>query len=208
MERTRPLSERAYLTLLSQAIAERVEGLVVLRECDGTRHGVWVEGSYVVGVHVAGEFDPLLERLRQRGALDAHSHARCVRRLAQLSERAGAVACAHFGVARREVREALGSQLTERFRTLSAIAQSSGYDARFEPRAVPVGELAMRMPLGSLLRRSERSTASAHGADARRALRRLAAALHPDRHPELSAEQRARLGRELARATAAYHGLC
>jgi hypothetical protein len=42
--------------------------------------------------------------------------------------------------------------------------------------------------------------------EARRALRTLARALHPDLHAHLDDESRQRLSGELARATALYHG--
>jgi curved DNA-binding protein CbpA len=41
----------------------------------------------------------------------------------------------------------------------------------------------------------------------RRAFRRLAFALHPDRHPHLSDAEKKALARRLAAVTAAFHGL-
>jgi curved DNA-binding protein CbpA len=42
--------------------------------------------------------------------------------------------------------------------------------------------------------------------DAKRRLRSLAKTLHPDRHPHLAPDARRALERELAEATARYHG--
>jgi hypothetical protein len=76
----------------------------------------------------------------------------------------------------------------------------------------PDSERSVRLPLGSLQRRVAR-LASGQAAssprtrdDARRALRALARALHPDLNTHLDDEARQRLSLQLARATAIYHG--
>ncbi|MDB4975651.1 MAG: hypothetical protein JWN48_3992 [Myxococcaceae bacterium] len=215
----RRLSERCLTDLLSATMEARAEGLVVLRDRDGLRHGLWVEGGYVVGAHVAGRFDPLLELLLRNGVLSATGHRSCIEALLGGAARSGEVATSLAGVPTFVVREALKRQVIERFRALLELSESAGYDAQLEPRAVPPSERSVRMPLGCLLRHVQRAARpsvaleesptrpTAPGTDqARRALRSLARALHPDLHPHLDAEARARLSQRLASATAAYHG--
>lgn len=199
----RSLSERPFDALLREAADARADGLVVLRDRAGARHGVWLRAGYVVGVHVAGRFDPLLEILRRRGALDARAQRACVARLGE--RRAGALASALFGVRPAEVRDALRAQLVGRLAALLQIAGSEGYDAALEPGAVPEGEASLCMPLGALMRRVP-GAAPRTPEDARRELRRLAKALHPDRHGRLDPAVQRALARQLAEATAAYHG--
>jgi hypothetical protein len=210
----RLISERSLEELLRSAIDARAEGLVVLRDRDGLRHGLWVEAGHVVGIHVAGRFDPLLELLMRGGTLDARAHRACVEALYASGDRSGVVAGRVAGVPSQVVREALKQQLVARFVALLELAESAGYDAQLEPGPVPGNERTVRLPLGSLLRRAERVWPDARarvpeeaGRDAaRRALRSLAKTLHPDLHPHLDAETRARLSAKLASATAAYHG--
>lgn len=215
MQTLRPLSERSLEELLWQAVAARDEGLVVLRDRDGLRHGVWVHGGYVVGVLVAGRFDPLLDLLRKRGALDADAYRQCVKELWQKPTRSGAVAMELAGVPRNLVRDALREQACLRMAALLEIAATRGHDACFEPCPVPMTEMSVRLPLGALLRKlpgHEAPYAPAAAAVpldpslARRRLRELAKRLHPDRNRHLSPEERASRAADLARATAAYHG--
>lgn len=208
----RLLTERSFEALLASALAARVEGLVVLRCREGLRHGVWVEGGYVVGAHVAGRFDPLLELLLRTGSLSLSAHRSCLAALHQTAERAGNVAVALGGVTSSLLSDALKLQLAQRFVALLEVAASAGHDAQLEARAVPESERSVRMPLGSLQRRvarlaCQRGLSGERGQDeARRALRTLARALHPDLNAHLDDETRQRLSGELARATARYHG--
>lgn len=212
METARPLRERSLEELLLKVLHNRLEGLVVLRDRDGLRHGIWVHGGFVVGVHVAGRFDPLLDHLRRDGWLDELSYKRCVEALFRSSARSGALAMQLAGVARPRVRDALKAQAGARMHALLEIAASRGYDAGFEARDVPVSEMSVRMPLGSLLRSAALSGTRValprelERAEARRRLRELARKLHPDRHMQLDPETRQQLTREMAEATAAYHG--
>lgn len=218
MQTARLVSERSFRQLLCCAVEARASGLVVLRCREGLRHGVWVEAGYVVGVHVAGRFDPLLALLRHAGALSAHAHRTCLEALQSGRDRSGELATNLAAVPSSAVREALRRQVVERFAALLELAEQHGHDAQLEPGRPPPGECSVRMPIGSLLRHAERATgvgrpdggpgAPLTGAsdDARRALRSLAKALHPDRHAHLDAEARARMEHELACATAAYHG--
>ena len=183
-----------------------------MRDRDGLRHGVWVHSGYVVGVHVAGRFDPLLDLLRQRGALDAHAYRACVDSLWQKPSRSGAIAMELAGVSRPAVRDALREQACLRLANLLEIAVTRGHDACFEPGTVPMTEMSVRLPLGALLRKvpgaeeAQAMPATLDRANARRRLRELAKQLHPDRNRHLSPEDRAARAAALSRATAAYHG--
>ena len=198
------LQSRPLLQLLEQTIAMRCEGLVVLRCRDGLRHGVWVQRGFVVGAHLAGEFDPLLERLRRTGALDESTHRRCLAALRDSEERAGSLAL-RAGVPHELLRDVLSAQLVQRAFGLFMLAEVSGHDAWFEARPVPEREVSVRLPLGSLQRRIEaaRHDAARHE---RKQLRGLARALHPDLHAHLGPAARRELERRLAEATATYHG--
>jgi hypothetical protein len=224
VETLRPLRERSLEELLWQVLADKREGLVVLRDRDGLRHGVWVHAGFVVGVLVAGRFDPLLDLLRRDGALDPDAYRRCVEALWRSPTRSGAIAVEIAGVARPLVRDALKTQASERMRALLSIAETRGHDACFEPCDVPATEMSVRLPLGSLLRAAGQnharaafsgfasradppaSTASESRDAARRKLRELARSLHPDKHAHLDAASQKRLEAEMAAATAAYHG--
>lgn len=213
METFRSLRERSLEQLLWQVLAQRGEGLVALRDRDGMRHGVWVHAGFVVGIHVAGRFDPLLDVLRRDGVLAPAAYQACVEALWRSSARSGAIAIEVAGIGRPLVRDALKTQATARMRSLLEIAEQRGHDARFEPGDVPAAEMSVRMPLGSLLRaatqtgqaRAPQPDADPRGA-ARRKLRELARALHPDRNGHLDPATQQRMARELAEATAAYHG--
>ena len=211
----RKLSERSMEQLLWEVVAARVEGLAVLRDRDGLRHGVWVQRGFVVGIHVAGSFDPLLDRLRKGGDLSCASYRACVEALFQTRCRSGVLAIEVAGLARAVVRDALKEQARGRMRALLAIADERGHDALFEACPVPDGEVGVRMPLGALFRHAEqgqppprlRREPVLSREQARRKLRQVAFDLHPDRHRDLGPEARRQLERDLAAATAAYHGL-
>jgi hypothetical protein len=179
------------------------------------RHGVWVQGGFGVGVHVAGRFDPLLDVLRREGALNGHAYASCVRALWRPDVRSGSLATEIAGVERSVVRNALRRQILDRMAALLDIADSNGHDASFEAQEVPASEISLRRPLGALLRGVQRQGIMAapvrppieDRSEARRRLRALAKELHPDRHAHLAPEARRSLERALAEATADYHGL-
>jgi len=208
----RPITERSLETLLASALVARVEGLVVLRDRGGLRHGVWVQGGYVVGAHVAGRFDPLLELLVRTGSLDRRAHRSCLEALHRSGERAGSVAQSVGGVTAALLSDALKLQVAARFVELLEIAAADGHDAVLEARQVPENERSVRLPLGSLQRRVARLASGQAVSsqrtqqEARRALRALARALHPDLNAHLDEETRQRLSLQLARATAIYHG--
>ena len=211
VELPRPLSQRPLQLLLRDAVLARVEGLVVLRDREGARHGIWLRAGYALGAHVAGRYDPLLELLRRCALLSASAHRTCVAALHETGTRSGALAIAMGGVAPARVRETLREQLVARVAALVHIAALEGYDAWVEPGAVPDAEQSVCMPLGSLLRRAEAAKAPdarppISRDEARRQLRALAKQLHPDRHVGLDAAALQQLASQLAAATAAYHG--
>lgn len=212
MKTARSLRERSLEELLWLAVSERAEGLVVLRDRDGLRHGVWVHGGFVVGVHVAGRFDPLLDLLRKHGALTPHAYRACVDALWRSGSRSGALAMEVAGVARPVVRDVLRAQTEERMSALLELALDRGHDAWLEPCDVPVAEMSVRMPLGALLRKipgsgtAPKAPPTTSREDARRKLRELARRLHPDLNAHLDVETRRALELDLARATAQYHG--
>jgi hypothetical protein len=210
----RPLSERPLAALLREAANARAGGCVVVRDREGMRHGVWLEDGYVVGAHVAGRFDPLLALLRARGALDERAHRACIEALYAATVRSGVLAMELGGVTPAALRDALCAQLVARLDALLGLAADSGHDAALESGSVPAGELCVRMPVGSLLRRTSaeaaiRAAASSEATTrdaARRRLRETARRLHPDCHGALDPDARQQLADELAQATAAYHG--
>jgi len=211
MEAPRRLEERSLVDLVQQAVAARVAGRVVLRDREGLRHGVWVEHGYVVGVHVAGRFDPLLELLRRGGALSTSLHRRCVAALYATPSRSGLIAREIGGVEQALVGDVLKQQVVARFAALVEHASAHGHDAQLERAPVPDDERTVRMPLASVLRRAglvapDPVPVDAEREAARRALRALARQLHPDQHGNLDEATRALLTRALASATAAYHG--
>ncbi len=207
----RSLRERSLEELLWHVIAARDEGRVILRDRDGLRHPVCVQTGYVVGLRVAGRFDPLLDVLRRRGELEEHAYQGCVDALWKGGLRSGEVAMHIGGVTRAQVRDALREQACQRMQALLEIAVTVGHDAWFEAAPLSHEHVSVRMPLGALLRAVPGSSAqpSAHKpdrAEARKKLRELAKRLHPDRNRHLDPETRSRFERDLAQATARYHG--
>jgi len=172
---------------------------------EGLRHGFWVQAGYVVGAHLAGHFDPLLELLRRDGALSARAHADCVRALAEPGARAGVVASRVAGVAAARVRDVLRAQLIQRTAALLALAETEGHDAWFEDGVVAEADASVRMPLGSLLRRVERMGSDA-ARERRRQLRSVAKRMHPDVLAHVGAATQKELQDAFSRLTAVYHG--
>jgi hypothetical protein len=211
VETYRPLEDRSYLALLTEAAAARMDGLVVLRDRTGDRHGVFLEDGYVRSVQVAGRFDPLLDLLEKRGEVDRQARRVCLGALRGGMERSGAVATHVLGLGTPVIRDALRSQQLARLAALLELAEAQGHDAGVEPGAVAASDCCVRLPLGFMLRALGRQEACigpapASPENARKRLRALARALHPDRHANLTPEARRELELALARATAAYHG--
>jgi hypothetical protein len=227
------LALRSFDALLHRALSEKREGDVVLREQSGATHRVTVRGGYVVRVRVSGRFDPILAELRRAGALSPASYVRALEGLGRTERRAGQLAI-DVGLSQETVARALAAQTRRRLGAVLARALEAGRDAWLEARKVRADEVDARIGLGELSKQrparkpehprggQRRCAARAEPRDAktpratephartardRRALRKLAFALHPDRHAHLSKEARAALAEELARATAAFHGL-
>ena len=182
----------------------------------------------VVAVRAAGRFDPILELLRRHGAMNERAWAQSIEQLARSERPAGQLAI-DTGVAERTLRSALSAQARSRLQCILARADGHGRDAWLEPRAVAPSEQATSLSVHELLGEPAQvqptprplgaraadvsegtvpfaTSASGQRRD-KRALRRLAFVLHPDRNAHLSPDARAALAARLAEATADYHGL-
>ena len=202
----------ALLEVLGRAGAE---GELQLHRA-GRTHRVLLREGRVVAARVAGRFDPLLRRLRREGGLDEDGYRRALESLARSERRSGELARA-AGAEPARVRRGLERQLRDALLALGRLVDGTEATPRFVGRRVEPREVVAVMPRPPRpRRRAHRSPGSparrplparpAPPGD-RRALRALALALHPDRHPDLSPEERPRREAALARATAAFHGL-
>ena len=182
-----------------------------MREIDGTEHRVIFRRGTVVDVRVAGLFDPILEALLEEGALSPGTFVTALEGLGRSQRRAGDIAVDAAGrlfvtdYAYDFIEQTFpqyidwqASDVAFRLEILPLIRRSirGASDHRRKPRVDAPAEMA----------RMARERGS-RGRDDRRALRRLAFALHPDRHADLSDAKRERLAIQLAEATAAFHGL-
>ncbi len=189
-------------------------GDLILREHDGAEHRLVFRNGAVVDVRIRGHFDPILRRLFEEGSLDPEQLVRALEGLGQSRRRAGDLAM-ELGVPRRTLHRALANQGRRRFASLARIARQKGRDAWLHRREVRHAEVAFRLDVASLLRELGPPPAPAMTRappnpkrtrkDRRRALRRMAFALHPDRHQDLSERERADLSRRLAQLTARFH---
>ncbi len=229
--------KRASAPTLGDAIAQAAraahEGDVVVGDRAKRLHRVTLRLGRIVGVQIAGRFDPLLDHLRRAGALDEAGSYAVLEALARSGRRVGELAEEVAGISREAVRAAIHAQLRGRLTQLLALAAREGSAPRLEAREVEPnerhGELPWREALhgaprardlndaerpapvralkgrGSAEALAERS--AVHAVASREELRRLALQCHPDltRHlPPAEQDARAAL---LARATAAFHGL-
>lgn len=202
------LRQGAVAPLVRRLARERREGTLALRESGGAIHRVVLQGGAVVAAHVAGCFDPLLERLRTAGAIDDAAFYETIEALATSDRRSGDLAREITNAAPGAIREALQRQLRDRLAAITNNPRVSS--ATFEPHEVRAREIVTRIPEIEIPvpRPQPPAVPPPHDpSERRRALRKLAFALHPDRHAHLSEEQRTALARELAQATAAHHGL-
>lgn len=201
----------------------------MVREGGGALHRVTLRAGRVVAVQVAGRFDPLLDALRRQGALDGEGWHAVLEAMARSELPAGQLATQVGGVPAHRVRATLEAQLRDRLRALLRRSLTHGTEAWLSSRPVPPSEGATSLTVLEALPVTVQSVENArragrrlepgpgpagmrprtgHGPRPTRAdLRRLALTLHPDRHPHLGAEARAKLERRLAEATAAFHGL-
>jgi hypothetical protein len=204
---------RPYLALLTSASLSRFTGVVVLRDTEGDRHGVTLEAGFLRAVHVAGRYDPLLSLLEARGIMDRSTRARCLASLGDIAARSGSVAGRLCPQAAPALRDVLREQQLARLEALLELSETRGHDARLEACSTAMVDAIVRMPLGSLLRALGRfpgevcpESTAPDSLDAKRRLRTLAKALHPDRHRHLPPDARRAMEQELAEATARYHG--
>ena len=220
---------------IAQAARDGYEGDVVVSDRARRLHRVTMRSGRVVGVRVAGRFDPLLDRLTREGALEVAKLADILDALARTSRRVGELAVELGGATPAAVRAALQAQLRDRLAQLLALADREGSAPRLDARPVPPREQEGELPWREALKGATRARdldeaarpapvrpsrkradttpealaerSATHAVATREELRRLALACHPDRTRHLPpAEQDARAAL-LARATASFHGL-
>ncbi|MBW2464245.1 MAG: hypothetical protein JRH11_21530 [Deltaproteobacteria bacterium] len=215
------LALRSFGELSARAAARSFTGDLVVREADGTEHRVVMRRGMIVDVHVAGLFDPILTELHRVGDLSDTAYVEALEALGRSQRRSGDLA-RDAGTSADAVTRALARQGAERMKTLRERTRDRGREAFLHAREVPSREVRCRLEALPHLRRrpndapSRRPSEAAYRPDVstkrpiapdRRALRRLAFELHPDRHPHLSKRERAAMADELRAATAAFHGL-
>lgn len=197
--------------------------------CDtGRTHRVHLRSGSVVAVEVDGASPQLAELLRAEGAVADDAARRALLRSIASRRLLGEVLVAEAGVEPARLDAALRRQILARLGILDGLP-----DARVAFRAaarVPPGALSDR-PLGAREflagkrrareravpapasfeeRRARRVLGVDDAADdvtVKRAYRRLARALHPDTHPNATAEERRDLSERFAALTAAYRRL-
>jgi len=215
------LALRSFGELSARAVARSFTGDLVVREADGTEHRVVMRRGTIVDVHVAGRFDPILTELHRAGDLSDTKYVEALEALGRSQRRSGDLA-REAGTSANAVTRALARQGAARMKTLRERARDRGREAFLQARDVPSREVRCRLDALPHLRRRPTDTPRPRPSDPpyrpavstkrpmapdRRALRRLAFALHPDRHPHLSERERAAMADELRAATAAFHGL-
>lgn len=216
--------------LLGALYRQGASGTLELVEDRGRTHRVHVSQGLVTAVELDGATPPLAELLRTSGALDDATMRRALLRALTSQRLVGEVLASDFHVSPDVIEGAIRDQLDLRLRALEAIE-----DARilFRVTVRPPREALRDRPLqaSEFLRGRRRArdrqartpTPSsspessaytllgvARDADAteiRRAFRRLARELHPDRHPQASDAERRALAVKFAQVAAAYQAL-
>ncbi len=212
-----PLALRSLHEALRLAGQRDFDGDIVIRERDGASHRITLRGGVIVAARVAGRFNPLLESMRRTGALAPEGFVRALEALARSERRSGQLAIERGGASARSVREALAAQLSARLTEIHRRALENGRETWLEARSVAATEAAGRVeatraPRATAPPRATRPAsapsvppAAPLSLEQRRALRRLAFMLHPDRHAHLPEPERNALERRLADATARFH---
>jgi hypothetical protein len=175
------------------------------------RARVLVRRGLVCAVSVPGRFDPIVDALRRSGAIDGRTYRRILEALARTERRSGQVAVDVGALHEAVVRDALVQQT--RLRLVALLDRAAGATATFTPCDVAPSEQVASVDPVPLLPVASRPAphvslrTPATRPEARRQLREIAKRLHPDRNGHLPAPEREKLAAELARATAAFHGL-
>lgn len=215
---------------------EKADGVLELIEPSGAaagrRHRVYLSGGLVDGAETDLAHPRLGEILVQQGTLHRDALSALLRRMVESPHRrVGEVLLSELNGSELEVGRALRSQLRAK---LEAIFRLRDALLRFSVRRKPVDRGVRSEPLspseflhGRPRSRKRQSTASAErddaekararrvlglsnsdgASEARRAFRRLAAAHHPDRFPNATADEMARLLRRFSAISQAYHTL-
>jgi len=202
-------------------------GTLELTTDDGRTHRVHVASGLVTLVELDGPSPTLAELLKTAGVLDDGTLRRALLRALSSRRLVGEVLARDFHVSPHVIDGALREQLAVRLRVLESLA-----DARVSFRVAvrPPREALSDRPLQASeflrgrRRARDRNKAPAPARDSsaytllgvsrdadateiRRAFRRLARELHPDRHPHASEVERRSLALKFAQVAAAYQAL-
>jgi DnaJ-domain-containing protein 1 len=210
--------------LLGALHRARSSGTLELTEDRGRTHRVHLATGCVTAVELDGASPPLAEILKSAGALDDVTLRRALLRALASRRLVGEVLASDFHVAPAVIDGALREQLVARLRVLEALE-----DARVSFRVAvrPPREALKDRPLqaseflrGRRRARDPRQPATdasaytllgverdADAAEIRRAFRRLARELHPDKHPHATEPERRALAVKFAQVAAAYQAL-
>jgi DnaJ-domain-containing protein 1 len=220
--------------LLGRLHRAETSGILELVETHGAAagcsHKIFLDAGLIDGVETPRSVPLLGELLRRDGLLPAQAASRLARRLIERPrKRVGEILVDERLVSEEAVRWGLRRQLRLR---LDSVFQLSDARVQFHVRrprplgAAPAPALGpsdflydrprARGPANAASSSSDSQSAAygvlglAPSADARAvraAFRRLAAEVHPDRHPHARPEERARMLRRFAELSAAYHVL-
>lgn len=177
------------------------EGEIRIADRSAT-HRILMRGRKVVAAHVAGHFDPLLDRLRQHGALSERAYRETLEAMASCDRRSGEVA-RRSGVDAQALEQALAAQLRDALAVLRRKVDGTRATATLHPRRIQPREIVAFARVGEPKRRVARGRSLPR----HRALARIARELHPDRLMHLPEQERRRRERRLAHLSARLQGL-